>query len=385
MFTDTSSNLNEASYRICYLLAQHQVLFTHAELFKKAFMARAEVLFAGFQNKDKIVQQIGKLSLSPDTCARRCDELSGDIFTQLVTKLRACPDFSLALDESTDKSDTAQLMISMRYFNEGVSEDLLCVIPLKGTTTARDVCSANLVSLCTDGAPSMLGRQAGFVALFRQEIGKPNLISYHCIIHQQALCAKAGCGLQETMKTVVESVNLIRARSLNYRRFQNHSAALDDAEFGDVLFYNSVRWLSRGAFLERFAALLPHIVSFLKEFDHPVAHLEDDKFRVRLCDLTDIFGHLNKLNLLLQGRHKLLCNLYEAVKGFEDKVTLFKVHAEGGNFLHFKFTREFCGEDDERIADAMRVLADVLNSLETAFSGRFADCAAIDDVYCFLW
>ena len=121
--------------------------------------------------------------------------------------------------------------------------------------------------------------------------------------------------------------------------FQNHLAALDDAEFGDVLFYNNVRWLSRGAFLERYAALLPHIVSFLKEIDHPFAHLEDDKFRVRLCVLTDIFGHLNKVNLLLQGRHKWLCNLYEAVKGFEDKVTLFKVHAKGGNFLHFKFTR----------------------------------------------
>ena len=99
---------------------------------------------------------------------------------------------------------------------------------------------------------------------------------------------------------------------------------------------------------------------------------------MRLCVLTDIFGHLNKLNLLLQGRHQLLCNLYEAVKGFEDKVTLFKVHAEGGNFLHFKFTREFCGEDE-----AKRVLADVLNSLEAAFSGRFADFAAIDDVCCF--
>ena len=65
VFTDTSSHLNEASCHICYLLAQHQVLFTHAELFKKAFMASAEVLFAGFQNKDKIVQQIGKLPFHP--------------------------------------------------------------------------------------------------------------------------------------------------------------------------------------------------------------------------------------------------------------------------------------------------------------------------------
>ena len=146
-------------------------------------MASAEVLFAGFQNKDKIVQQSGKLPLSPDTCARRCDELSGDIFTLLMTKLRVCPAFSLAIDENTNKSDTAQLMVFVRYFNEGVSEDFLCLILLKGTTTARDVCSAllkfgeendltweNFISLCTDGAPSMLGRQAEFVALFRQEM-----------------------------------------------------------------------------------------------------------------------------------------------------------------------------------------------------------------------
>ena len=169
MFTDTSSHLNEASYRICYLLAQHQVPFTHSELFKKAFMASGEVLFAGFQNKDKIVQQNGKLPLSPDACARRYNELSGDIFTQLMTKLRACPAFLLALDESTDKSDTAQLMVSVRYFNEGVSKGFLCLIPLKGTNTARDVCRTllkfgvendltweNFISLCTDGAPSML-------------------------------------------------------------------------------------------------------------------------------------------------------------------------------------------------------------------------------------
>ena len=53
VFTDTSSHLNEVSYRICCLLAQHQVPFTHAELFKKAFIDSAEVLFAGFQNKDR--------------------------------------------------------------------------------------------------------------------------------------------------------------------------------------------------------------------------------------------------------------------------------------------------------------------------------------------
>ena len=150
------------------------------------------------------------------------------------------------------------------------------------------MCSYSDVSICTDGATRMLGRRAGLVTMFRQRIGKPNLLYYHCIILQQALCTKGGCGLQETMQTVVEIVNLIRARALNHRRLQNHLATFD-AEYGDVLFYNSVRWLSRGAVLGRFVALLPRIISFLEEIGRPVTKL-DTQFQIRLCVLADIFG-----------------------------------------------------------------------------------------------
>ena len=179
-------------------------------------MASAEVLFAGFQNKDKIVQQIGKLPLSPDTCARRYDELSGDIFMQLMTKLRAFPAFSLALDERCIRRLPVPDPNEVHNDNAG---RLQCAIEVR---------RRKLFDVGTFGfsvyrrAPSMFCRQAGFVALFRQEIGKPNLITYHCIIHQQAFFAKARCGLQDRMKTVVERVNLNHARSLNHRRFQNH-------------------------------------------------------------------------------------------------------------------------------------------------------------------
>ena len=63
--------------------------------------------------------------------------------------------------------------------------------------------------------------------------------------------------------------------------------------------------------------------------------------------------------MLLQGRQKLLCNLYEAVKGFVGKLSLFKVHAESGNFLHFRFTIEVCGEEVARTEDAKQVLVGV--------------------------
>ena len=98
-------------------------------------------MFAGFLNKEKIVEQITRLLLSTDTCARRCEDLSGDVFKQLLNKLRACPAWSIALEEKTDRSDISQLLVYVRYFNNSISEDILCLSPLKGTATAVDICN----------------------------------------------------------------------------------------------------------------------------------------------------------------------------------------------------------------------------------------------------
>ena len=59
-FAQGASHLNEVSYRTCHSFAQHQVPFAHAEVFKTAFLAGAEVMFAGFPNKEKIVEQISR-------------------------------------------------------------------------------------------------------------------------------------------------------------------------------------------------------------------------------------------------------------------------------------------------------------------------------------
>ncbi|GBP09324.1 General transcription factor II-I repeat domain-containing protein 2A [Eumeta japonica] len=49
--------------------------------------------------------------------------------------------FSIALDESTDLSDTAQLAIFIRGVDKEftVTEELLALQPLKGTTTGEDI------------------------------------------------------------------------------------------------------------------------------------------------------------------------------------------------------------------------------------------------------
>lgn len=45
---------------------------------------------------------------------------------------------SLAVDKSTDATDTTQLSVFMRYFNEELfKEELLCLLPLCSNTTGE--------------------------------------------------------------------------------------------------------------------------------------------------------------------------------------------------------------------------------------------------------
>uniref|UniRef100_A0A8C9Y1N1 Uncharacterized protein n=1 Tax=Sander lucioperca TaxID=283035 RepID=A0A8C9Y1N1_SANLU len=40
-----------------------------------------------------------------------------------------------------------------------------------------------LISITTDGAPAMMGRTSGFIALCKESESFPDILNYHCIIH----------------------------------------------------------------------------------------------------------------------------------------------------------------------------------------------------------
>jgi len=57
-----------------------------------------------------------------------------------------------------------------------------------------DIKLNNLSGVITDGAPSMVGKNEGLVALIKKEMsecGALQLMQYHCIIHHENLCAKS--------------------------------------------------------------------------------------------------------------------------------------------------------------------------------------------------
>ncbi|CAL1295258.1 unnamed protein product [Larinioides sclopetarius] len=134
--------------------------------------------------------------------------------------------FSLALDESTDVSDTAQVLIYIRGVDKSyeVHEELLDMYSIHGTTTGRDIFKGvemainqknlrwkNLKCITTDGGKNMSGKNKGVVALVSKAVendGGSKPLALHCIIHQQSLCGKC-LDMSEVLKPVISTVNFI--------------------------------------------------------------------------------------------------------------------------------------------------------------------------------
>lgn len=83
----------------------------------------------------------------------------------------------------------------------------------------------------------MTGERKGMACAKVRESGG-EAVKMHCIIHQEALCAKT-VQLGDVMNTVVKTVNIIRAQGLYHRQFQAFLSDVD-AEYGDLLYHCTV-------------------------------------------------------------------------------------------------------------------------------------------------
>jgi len=98
-------------------------------------------------------------------------------------------------------------------------------------------------------------------------------MNFYCIIHQEALCCKV-LACQEVMSVVISSINFIRKNGLGHRQFQHFLDEIE-SEYGDVIYFTEVRWLSRGAALKRFFELRLEIEKFMNEKNKIVSELSD--------------------------------------------------------------------------------------------------------------
>ncbi|KAJ4920478.1 hypothetical protein JOQ06_022003 [Pogonophryne albipinna] len=260
---------NSASFAGALAIVRNGKPFTDGEYAKTFMLDVANELFDDFPNKDKIIKRIKDMPLSARTVHDRSIMMANQVEETQIKDINAGTYFSLALDESTDVSHLSQCSIIARYAaGDTLREESLAVLPMKGTTRGEDLFTSFMefakekklpmdkrISVCTDGAPCMLGKNKGFVALLREH-EKRAILSFHCILHQEALCAQT-CGqeLGEVMSLVIRVVNFIVARALNDRQFK---ALLEEVgnHYPGLLLHSNVRWLSRGKVLSRFAACL---------------------------------------------------------------------------------------------------------------------------------
>jgi hypothetical protein len=148
-----------------------------------------------------------------------------NILSQIVDEIKSCPSgmFSTQLNESTDVTHLAQLLIYVRYvYNDDIKTEILFFKTLETTTTTKDIFKVvsdffeehgiewkNLRAVCTDGAPAMLGCRSGFQALIKTVA--PNVIGTHCVIHRQVLAMKTlPTGLKQIMSLVIQALYFIK-------------------------------------------------------------------------------------------------------------------------------------------------------------------------------
>ncbi len=175
------------------------------------------------------------MSLSAKTMRDRALKLAQNITitNQQIVNINSACGFSIACDESCDVDDIAQVALLGRYVNsEGPWEEPIDLLPFTGQTRGEDIFSTiitclkekgiqtnHIISVATDGAPSMTGIHKGFVSLLKQELNH-EVISFHCIIHQEALYAHSCPSEFPAVMDLVMKIKKIMAKGLNHRQFR---------------------------------------------------------------------------------------------------------------------------------------------------------------------
>ncbi|KAJ8893806.1 hypothetical protein PR048_006407 [Dryococelus australis] len=205
----------EASVRVSYAIAELIALnckcYSDSEFVKQCLMKTVEIVCP------EKVQNFKNIFLSRNTIAERVDIL--------LVKDESFVAFSIAVDESTDVSDKAQLLGIVSFQNtttgENIFEEVYRLLKWFNLLLSKLVCVA------TDGAPSMTGKHNRFVARLlakQKEVSPESMLHHiHCTIYQEVLCSKI-VQMEHVLKYVKKVANFIHSRDLN--QHQKKSAAI---------------------------------------------------------------------------------------------------------------------------------------------------------------
>ena len=238
-----------ASYIVALRIAKAKKPYSDGEMLVKDCIQDVCLEVLG----EAATTEVAKVPLSSDTIARRVADLAENIEIQLINHIKLAKSYSLQLDESTDISNMAILLVYVRYEYEGeFEEEFLFFAALPQRTTALEISKTiidsvenneldikNCVGICSDGAAAMIGEKSGVIRRIKDFA--PECVSTHCFLHRESLATKKlSSKLNNMLCEVLKIVNHIKGSPLNSRLF---TLLCDDmqANHKQLLFHSSVR------------------------------------------------------------------------------------------------------------------------------------------------
>ncbi|GBN20831.1 Zinc finger BED domain-containing protein 5 [Araneus ventricosus] len=269
-FKTDNQKITEASYKVSYRIALAGEAHVIGELLIKPCVHDiVSCVLGGSYSK-----QVESVSLSNNNVKKRIIDIADDIELELISRLQACNAYALQLDESTDVSGLAILLVFVRYdFNKKIEEDLLLCesvnIDTMGETifnctdnfmTTHEINWGKCIEVCSDGAKAMTGKVSGVVAR-SQNVAK-NYNGTHWILHRYALVTK---GISATFKSVLDEavkiISFIKSKPLQSCIFKAMCEDMGSLHT-TLLFHTEFRWLSRGKMLVRIFELLKELMAY---------------------------------------------------------------------------------------------------------------------------
>ncbi|XP_005817565.2 general transcription factor II-I repeat domain-containing protein 2-like [Xiphophorus maculatus] len=375
----------KTSFVIAHKIAKTGKPFSEGEFIKECLVDSAALICP--EKKE----EFEKVPLSRRTVTRRVEDISCNLELQLQREVANFDFFSLALDESCDVRDTAQLLVFVRGITPDfkITEELAAMRSMKGTTTGSDLFMEvnacmdtlglkwdRLAGVTTDGCPNFTGKNVGLLKRMQDKVAEidadQELIFLHCIIHQHVLC-KSVLKMNHVINVVSNIVNFIRARALNHRQFV---ALLEDhaSEHSDISYHTPVRWLSLGKVLKRVWDLKTEIREFCEMKGKDIPELSDEDWMADFAFAVDVTALMNDLNTKLQGRGLFVHEMHTLVKAFMKKMLFLSSQLENNNLTHMQTLKEVTPS-----ADHLRRYSSMLGALHCEFSRRFEDLRTIED------
>ena len=242
----------------------------------------------------------------------------------IISDIRESGEFSVLIDEMSDKAMDKTLIIYARYICRGqVKVSFLEVVALLDTTseaiytalvdtiTVKGLDPKNIVSIGTDGASTMTGKHSGVTKRVEDNLN-PFVIKWHCMAHRLALAASQAAKGVDIVQKIEGKLNQI----FNYFHYSTKHRTklkrihelLDSPYRRHFIRPAHTRWLSvRDSIDVVLGNLKPMMVCLLDDANEndaqargiikEVAHVQ---FLAMLHLLADVMAQLGKLSLMFQ-------------------------------------------------------------------------------------